>query len=86
MPVLDRNLLLMRRLAELHATASELGIERFRLLRKPDLADAILHRLPLRERATLGGAASADPPPRPKALARDESRTPSGCDPARGVR
>ncbi len=39
-----RDRLAARPLAELHAMASELGIPRFRLLRKSELADAILAR------------------------------------------
>jgi hypothetical protein len=40
----EREELLTRHLADLHAIASELGIEGFRLLRKVELADAILNR------------------------------------------
>jgi hypothetical protein len=45
----ERDRLMARPLAELHAIASKLGIERFRLLRRPDLADAILVGLQLRD-------------------------------------
>jgi hypothetical protein len=42
MPVLKREQLAARPLADLHASASQLGIAKFRLLRKPELAEAIL--------------------------------------------
>jgi len=42
MPVLKREQLAARPLTDLHAIASQLGIARFRLLRKPELAAAIL--------------------------------------------
>ena len=42
MPVLKRKQLAARPLADLHASASQLGIAKFRLLRKPELAEAIL--------------------------------------------
>jgi len=42
MLALKREQLAARPLADLHAIAGQLGIARFRLLRKPELADAIL--------------------------------------------
>src|SRR5919197_3276556 len=42
MPVLSRDALEASPLADLHAIASELGIDGFRRLRKADLVDAIL--------------------------------------------
>src|SRR5881296_169081 len=44
MSVLDRSSLEDSPLADLHALASELGIDGFRRLRKADLVDAILDR------------------------------------------
>jgi hypothetical protein len=45
----DRDPLMARPLADLHAIARELGIARFRLLRKVELADAIAGRLAIQE-------------------------------------
>src|SRR5215207_727864 len=42
MPVLDRNELEQSPLADLHAIASELGIEGYRRLRRDDLIDALV--------------------------------------------
>src|SRR3954451_24504573 len=42
MPVLDRNELEQSPLADLHAIASELGIEGYRRLRRDDLIEALL--------------------------------------------
>ena len=44
MSVLDRSALEASPLADLHAIASELGLDGFRRLRKADLVDAILAR------------------------------------------
>jgi transcription termination factor Rho len=44
MPVLERSALADSPLADLHAIASELGIDGFRRLRKEDLIDAIVTR------------------------------------------
>ena len=44
MAVVDRSALEDSPLADLHELASELGIDGFRRLRKPDLVDAILAR------------------------------------------
>ena len=44
MSVLDRSALEASSLADLHAIASELGLDGFRRLRKADLIDAILAR------------------------------------------
>ena len=44
MPVLERSALADSPLADLHAIASELGIDGFRRLRKEDLIDAIVAR------------------------------------------
>jgi transcription termination factor Rho len=44
MPVLERPALADSPLADLHAIASELGIDGFRRLRKDDLIDAIVTR------------------------------------------
>ncbi|HEX3874127.1 MAG TPA: Rho termination factor N-terminal domain-containing protein, partial [Solirubrobacteraceae bacterium] len=54
-------------LADLHALASTLGIDGFRRLRKPELADAILARQ--------GGAAEDDAPPAPPARAPRRRRS-----------
>lgn len=53
MPVLERSALAESPLADLHAIASELGVDGFRRLRREDLVDAIL--------AHQGGDASAAP-------------------------
>jgi hypothetical protein len=42
MPVLERAQLAARPLADLHAIASQLGIAKSVLLRKPELAEAVL--------------------------------------------
>jgi transcription termination factor Rho len=54
MSILDRDALTASPLADLHALASELSIDGFRRLRKPELIDAILTRQ--------GGAPAADEP------------------------
>ena len=53
MPVLDRSALTESPLADLHAIASELSIDGYRRLRRPELIDAIL--------AKQGGAEPATP-------------------------
>ena len=59
MPTLDHDRLMARPLADLHAIARDLGIPRFRLLRKPELTDAIIDRLTTDEQARGGGARPA---------------------------
>ena len=70
MSVLTRSALDDSPLADLHALASTLGIDGFRRLRKPDLADAILARQ--------GGARTMRRPPPPKAPARRRRRRDRG--------
>jgi transcription termination factor Rho len=67
MSVLTRAALDDSPLADLHALASTLGIDGFRRLRKPELADAILARQ--------GGAAEDDAPPAPPARAPRRRRS-----------
>ena len=59
MSVLQRKELEESPLADLHAIASEIGIERYRALRQAELVKAIL--------AAQGGEAAADRRPRPGA-------------------
>src|SRR4051795_9662896 len=70
MPVLDRKELEESPLSDLHAIASELGIEGYRRLRRDDLIDAL---------AGDGGSSSkeeaADDKPKPKPRSRSRSRT-----------
>jgi len=69
MPVLERSALADSPLADLHAIASELGIDGFRRLRKEDLIDAIVARQGGEPAAANGAAAAADDddaPARPK--------------------
>lgn len=58
---LEREQLLARHLADLHSIANKLGIERFRLLRKVDLVNAIL------DRRSLGKGTNARPARGPSA-------------------
>src|SRR4051794_17493971 len=66
MAVLDRKELEESPLSDLHAIASELGIEGFRLLRREKLIDAILGD----SGGSNGGGASADEEERPKPRSR----------------
>src|SRR6185312_15394456 len=61
MSVLDRAALEDSPLADLHALASELGIDGFRRLRKAQLIDAILE-----QQGGDGAAAAAEPEPEPE--------------------
>jgi len=67
MPVLERSALADSPLADLHAIASEIGIDGFRRLRKEELIDAIVARQG-GEAAAVNGAASDDDetPARPR--------------------
>jgi transcription termination factor Rho len=65
MSILDRDALASSPLADLHALASELSIDGYRRLRKPELIDAIITRQ--------GGAPAAEEPG-----AEDEDERPSG--------
>jgi len=69
MPVLSRPALEASPLADLHAIASELGIDGFRRLRKSDLVDAILDRQ--------GGDGGDDAEPEADAEPRTRRRRPS---------
>jgi len=73
MPVLERSALADSPLADLHAIASELGIDGFRRLRKEELIDAIVERQ--------GAAAEA-----PAAAAADEEEAPARPRRRRGGR
>jgi transcription termination factor Rho len=68
MPVLERSALADSPLADLHAIASELGIDGFRRLRKEELIDAIVARQGGEAAAANGDAAVADDeaPARPR--------------------
>jgi len=66
MPVLERSALADSPLADLHAIASELGIDGFRRLRKEDLIDAIVARQGGEPAAADGAAADDDAPARPR--------------------
>src|SRR5215213_8093570 len=68
MPVLERSALADSPLADLHAIASEIGIDGFRRLRKEELIDAIVARQGGEPAAVNGAAASDDDeaPARPR--------------------
>ncbi|MDX6670057.1 MAG: transcription termination factor Rho [Solirubrobacteraceae bacterium] len=66
MSVLDRSALESSPLADLHAIASELGLDSFRRLRKADLIDAILARQGGEEAPAAGGDDSDEEPARPR--------------------
>ena len=68
MPVLERSALADSPLADLHAIASELGIDGFRRLRKEELIDAIVAR------QSGDGAAGSDAAPDEEAPARPRRR------------
>src|ERR1700759_5494889 len=57
MSVVDRSALEASPLADLHAIASELSIDGYRRLRRPELIDAILNK---QEGSNRGGAATDD--------------------------
>ena len=63
MPVLERSALADSPLADLHAIASELGIDGFRRLRKEDLIDAIVARQGGEPAAANGAVADDDDAP-----------------------
>jgi transcription termination factor Rho len=76
MSVLDRSALTESPLADLHAIASELSIDGYRRLRRPELIDAILAKQSGTEvEPAAGEEASADEAPAP-APARGRSRRP----------
>src|SRR3954447_24413928 len=81
MSVLDRAALEDSPLADLHALASELGIDGFRRLRKADLIEAILTRQG-------GDGAAAEPAAEPAAKSDSESDSDSEAEerPRRGRR
>jgi transcription termination factor Rho len=66
MSVLDRSALESSPLADLHAIASELGLDSFRRLRKADLIDAILARQGGEEAPAAGEDGSDEEPARPR--------------------
>ncbi|HKG40459.1 MAG TPA: Rho termination factor N-terminal domain-containing protein [Conexibacter sp.] len=68
MPVLERSALADSPLADLHAIASELGIDGFRRLRKEELIDAIVARQGGKPAAATGDAPASDDdaPARPR--------------------
>src|SRR5436305_11713698 len=78
MPVVDRAALEDSPLADLHALASELGIDGFRRLRKADLVEAILTRQ--------GGDAAPAAEPRADADDEEEERPRRGRRGGRGGR
>ena len=79
MSVITRSALEASPLADLHAIASELGLDGFRRLRKADLVDAILERQ---------GANGDEPAParRSRRSRRDADATPADEKPARRAR
>ncbi|HEX3835294.1 MAG TPA: Rho termination factor N-terminal domain-containing protein [Solirubrobacteraceae bacterium] len=82
MSVLDRSALTESPLADLHAIASELSIDGYRRLRRPELIDAILAKQSGTEvELAAGEEASADEAPGP-APARSRSRRPRKSEPA----
>jgi transcription termination factor Rho len=74
MPVLSRPALEASPLADLHAIASELGIDGFRRLRKSDLVDAILERQGGEAEDGAEPDAGAEPRPRRRRASRARSR------------
>src|SRR4051794_23195334 len=70
MPVLDRKELEESPLSDLHAIASELGIEGYRRLRRDDLIDALAGGS-----SDFGGAAAKEDEDKPKPRARSRSRS-----------
>jgi transcription termination factor Rho len=66
MPVLDRKELEESPLSDLHAIASELGIEGYRRLRREDLIDALA--------GDGGGSASSEKPSKPKPRSRSRAK------------
>jgi transcription termination factor Rho len=70
MPVLDRKELEESPLSDLHAIASELGIEGYRRLRRDDLIDALAGGP-----SDSGGAAAKDDEDKPKPRTRSRSRS-----------
>jgi transcription termination factor Rho len=76
MSVLDRSALEASPLADLHAIASELGLDGFRRLRKADLVDAILAR----QEGNGGEPAEADVKAEPEAEADAEPEASEDAD------
>ena len=88
MPVLERSALADSPLADLHAIASELGIDGFRRLRKEELIDAIVARQGGDAEAAGGeeeGAEDAPARPRRRRGGRGRSREPREEEPAAPV-
>jgi transcription termination factor Rho len=90
MSVLDRSALEASPLADLHAIASELGLDGFRRLRKADLVDAILARqqgnggTPAEAEAAVDSEAGSEPAPSDEAEeGEDEEREERDERPAR---
>ena len=80
MPVLERSALADSPLADLHAIASELGIDGFRRLRKEDLIDAIVTRQGGDEGGAPNGVADEDAPARPRRRRGGRGRSRTGRD------
>jgi transcription termination factor Rho len=71
MPILDRQELEQSPLADLHAIASELGIEGYRRLRKAELIDALMAG----GDAPVGGQGGGEPEPQAQAADTDDGAT-----------
>ncbi len=78
MSVLDRSALTESPLADLHTVASELSIDGYRRLRRPELIDAILDRQGGVESAPSDDAPAEEAAPKP----RTRSRRPRKSDAA----
>jgi transcription termination factor Rho len=82
MSVLDRKELEQSPLADLHAIASELGVEGYRRLRKEELIAAILHGQDPNEEPDAEPAERADDAPEPEAAVDDEGELDQEEEPA----
>ncbi|HEX4467155.1 MAG TPA: Rho termination factor N-terminal domain-containing protein, partial [Solirubrobacteraceae bacterium] len=75
MPVLERNELEASPLADLHAIASQVGLDGFRRLRKADLIDAILGDAPAEGSGAGSDDEDADARPKRRRGGRSRSAT-----------
>src|SRR5437660_9132281 len=84
MPILARDELEQSHISDLHAIASELGIEGYRRLRRPELIDAIVagtdgeggDERPRSPRRRGGRRRAAEPEPEPEGREREEAPEP----------
>src|SRR5205807_3670258 len=81
MPILDRASLEQSPLADLHAIASELSIDGYRRLRKPELIDLILERQGGEEASAAPEAEPEDDEPKARPRRRGRRRRTAGAEP-----